>query len=115
MALLTKQGTEFALWAAGLLSVAVGILMYQQSRHSGRIIDYLAGAGSPGGSIAPSTAGYQGQSPATGVWSPLGPPGATAFPYMPRFDTVGQANAWPGINPSRQELALDLVAPKQPH
>jgi hypothetical protein len=87
---------HFALWSLLILVGAVVVILYQHASHTGALIVLLnnlrgtmtspnGGAESPDpSSTISSNPGWSGAaSRAAGVWTPIGPPGATVFPFVP--------------------------------
>ncbi len=97
---MTRQAYEFAFWAIIVVGAGTALLMWQHATHTEFLLGTLNQrlAGSPAGVNANNTAitavalsGIAGppqtMSPASGIWSPVGPGGnysdGSPFFYLP--------------------------------
>jgi hypothetical protein len=96
---MSRQAYEFAFWAIIVVGAGTALLMWQHATHTSYLLDTLNQrlSGAPGANSNNSTitavalsaiAGPPSQSsPATGVWTPVGPDGnyddGAPFFYLP--------------------------------
>lgn len=84
---MNRNQVGFALWTLAITAGATAVILYQHFLHTGAVLGALGAQGNaaqtlPGNTIAASPGVQGAQSPASGVWTPLGKLGSM-FAYTP--------------------------------
>ncbi|MDR3449959.1 MAG: hypothetical protein P4M15_09505 [Alphaproteobacteria bacterium] len=89
---MNRQFYHFSTWTVAILAVAVAVILYQHASHSAAIVAMLSSGGAggsdiqadPATTISANPSAYGATSRASGLWTPIGPLGASIFPYQPK-------------------------------
>ena len=88
---MSKELHLFALWSLAILTAAVAVILYQHATHTNVIASLIGGlsqgksntAFDPANTISANPTFYGAASRASGIWTPLGPQGATVMKGLP--------------------------------